>query len=68
MLAISVGSAISYGFAYYLSTLGSYALYYGGLAAVAVVLVWLYLVCWALLAGAELNLVLENRQLERASR
>jgi membrane protein len=66
MLAVGVGSAISYAFAYYLTTLGQYALYYGGLAAVAVVLVWLYLVCWALLAGAELNLVLENRQLEEA--
>jgi membrane protein len=63
MLAVGVGSAISYAFAYYLTTLGKYTLYYGGLAAVAVVLVWLYLVCWALLAGAELNLVLENRQL-----
>jgi membrane protein len=65
MLAVGVGSVISYGFAYYLSTLGKYALYYGGLAAVAVVLVWLYFVCWALLAGAELNLVLENRELAR---
>jgi membrane protein len=60
MLAVGVGAAISYGFAYYLSTLGKYTLYYGGLAAVAVVLVWLYLVCWALLAGAELNLQLES--------
>jgi membrane protein len=60
MLAVGVGAAISYGFAHYLTSLGKYALYYGGLAAVAVVLVWLYLVCWALLAGAELNLVLEN--------
>jgi membrane protein len=68
MLTVGVGSAISYAFAYYLTTLGEYALYYGGLAAVAVVLVWLYLVCWALLAGAELNLVLENRQLEQATR
>jgi membrane protein len=64
ILAVGVGTAISYGFAHYLTTLGKYTLYYGGLAAVAVVLVWLYLVCWALLAGAELNLVLENRQLE----
>jgi len=68
VLAVGVGSAISYGFAYYLTTLGEYALYYGGLAAVAVVLMWLYLVCWALLAGAELNVVLENRQLEQESR
>jgi len=60
MLAVGLGAAISYGFAHYLPTLGRYALYYGGLAAVAVVLVWLYLVCWVLLAGAELNLVLEN--------
>jgi membrane protein len=63
VLAVSVGAAVSYGFAYYLGTLGRYALYYGGLAAVAVVLVWLYLVCWALLAGAELNLELENGEL-----
>jgi uncharacterized BrkB/YihY/UPF0761 family membrane protein len=58
MLAVGVGAAISYGFAHYVTTLGKYALYYAGLA--AVVLVWLYWVCWALLGGAELNLVLEE--------
>ncbi len=51
---------VSWGFGEYVATLGQYALYYGGLAAVAVLLFWLYLASLALLVGAELNAQLEG--------
>jgi membrane protein len=42
------------------SSLGNYALYYGSLAAVAVLLIWLYLSSLALVFGAEVNAQLEG--------
>jgi membrane protein len=50
----------STGFSFYATRIASYALYYGSLAAVAVTLVWLWLVCVFVLLGAELNRVLEH--------
>ena len=41
--AVAVWLAVSWVFGQYAASLGDYAVYYGGLAAVAVVLVWLYL-------------------------
>jgi uncharacterized BrkB/YihY/UPF0761 family membrane protein len=51
---------VSYVFGAYVSSLGEYVAYYGSLAAVAVVLIWLYLTSLVLLAGAELNALLEG--------
>jgi membrane protein len=51
---------VSWAFGAYVSSLGSYALFYGGLAAVAVLLFWFYLSSLALLLGAELNAQLEG--------
>lgn len=59
LLAISLCAAASYGFALYVRTLSRYAVYYGGLAAVVIVLVWLWLCSLALLIGVELNTQLE---------
>jgi membrane protein len=61
LLALSIGSAASYGFAVYAATLAQYALYYGSLAAVAVLLAWLWICSIALLLGAELNVWLEEQ-------
>lgn len=55
-----VGSLISAGFALYVRTLARFAVFYGSLAAVAIVLGWLYLLCYVFLAGAELNAVLDH--------
>lgn len=66
LLAVALWIAVSWGFSIYLRTLASYAVYYGSLAAVAVLLVWLWLVCLALLAGAELNAQLEGLRDELA--
>jgi membrane protein len=41
-------------------TLTNYAVFYGSLAAVAVLLVWLWLASLAILVGAELNAQLEG--------
>lgn len=58
----AVGSwlVVSWGFGVYVVSMQSYALYYGSLAAVAVMLIWLYLTSLSLVAGAELNVQLEG--------
>jgi membrane protein len=56
---LSSGSA-SLGFAYYAQHLARFALFYGTLSAVAIVLGWLWIMCLTLLLGAELNLQLED--------
>jgi membrane protein len=58
--ACLVGSLISAGFAVYVRTLAKFAVFYGSLAAVAIVLGWMYLLCYVFLAGAELNAVLDH--------
>lgn len=58
--AVLAGSAVSVAFAFYAGHLARFALFYGSLAAVAVTLAWLWLVCYSVLLGAELNQLLEN--------
>jgi membrane protein len=65
-LAVGLWIVVSWGFSVYLRTLASYTVYYGSLAAVAVLLVWLWLVCLAILAGAELNAQLEGLRDQRS--
>lgn len=60
VLAVVLGVIITWAFGFYLKTLARYAVYYGSLAAVAVLLIWLWLVCLAVLIGAELNAQLEG--------
>lgn len=50
----------SWAFGTYVRTLGNYALYYGGVATVAITLLWLYLTSLAFLIGAEVNAQLEG--------
>ena len=52
--------AVSWLFGEYVKTIGEYAVYFGSLAAVAVLMIWLYLTSLAFLLGAELNAVLEG--------
>lgn len=63
--AILAWLVISWVFGSYIGSLRSYAVYYGSLAAVAVLLVWLFLTSLALLFGAELNAMLEGTASER---
>jgi membrane protein len=60
VMAVAAGSSVSAMFAYYAGHLAKFALFYGSLAAVAVTLAWLWLVCFSFLIGAELNQLLEN--------
>jgi membrane protein len=47
-------------FSFYVSTLSRYATLYGGLAAVAIFLFWLWLLSLALLVGGEVNAQLDG--------
>ena len=50
---------VSWAFGAYVGSIGDYALFYGSLAAVAVLLVWLYLTSLSIVLGAEVNTQLE---------
>ncbi len=67
-LTLAIGSLASYGFATYASYIARYAVYYGSLAAVAILLFWLWICSLALLIGAELNVYLEEQIAEASSR
>ena len=58
--AVASWLIVSWGFGLYAVSMSSYALYYGSLAAVAVMLVWLYLTSLSLVVGAEVNAFLER--------
>lgn len=60
VLAVLLWIAITWAFGLYARTLVDYAVFYGSLAAVAVLLLWLWLVSLAILLGAELNAQLEG--------
>jgi membrane protein len=59
-VAVFTWLVVTWAFGQYVSSLASYALFYGSLAAVAVLLIWFYLTSLALLVGAELNAQLEG--------
>jgi membrane protein len=58
---------MSWAFGAYVVSIADYALYYGSLAAVAVMLVWLYLTSLTLVVGAEVNAQLEGVRYPRSS-
>ena len=60
--AVASWLVVSWGFGIYAVSTSSYALYYGSLAAVAVMLIWLYLTSLSLVVGAEVNAMLERAQ------
>lgn len=60
LVASVLGGLASLAFTFYAAKIARFALYYGGLAAVAITLVWLWLICLFVLIGAEVNVVLEG--------
>lgn len=60
LTAVVCWLVVSWGFGAYVVSVSTYALYYGSLAAVAVLLVWLYLTSLSLVVGAEVNADLER--------
>jgi membrane protein len=61
VVAMLVGLAASIGFSIYVSLLGNYNKTYGAFGAIIVVLLWLYLMAFAVLFGAALNAELEHQ-------
>jgi membrane protein len=59
-VALVLWALVSWAFGTYVSTIAHYAVFYGSLATVAVILLWLYLTSLALVVGAEVNAVLEG--------
>jgi membrane protein len=64
IVAVVVGLAASVGFSIYVTLMGNYNKTYGALGAIIVLLLWLYLMAFAVLFGAAMNAELE-RQTER---
>ncbi len=60
VVAVGCWLVVSWGFGAYAVSIADYALYYGSLATVAVLLVWLYLSSLSLVIGAEVNAELEG--------
>jgi membrane protein len=59
-VALVLWGLVSWAFGTYVKTIAHYAVYYGSLATVAVILLWLYLTSLALVVGAEVNAHLEG--------
>jgi membrane protein len=59
-VALTLWALVSWGFGTYVQTIAHYAVFYGSLATVAVILLWLYLTSLALVVGAEVNAILEG--------
>jgi membrane protein len=59
-VALVLWGIVSWAFGTYVRTIAHYAVYYGSLATVAVILLWLYLTSLALVVGAEVNAHLEG--------
>lgn len=61
VVAVTIGLVASIGFSIYVSQLGTYNKTYGALGAIIIMLVWLYLMAFAVLFGAALNAELERQ-------
>ncbi len=59
-IATLLGISASIALGYYATNIARYALFYGGLAAIVVLLLWLWLWSSAILLGAEINIALED--------
>lgn len=58
LFAIVLWMIMSYGFSYFVSNFGRYSIIYGSLAAVVILMMWLYFTGIVLMIGAELNSIL----------
>ena len=51
----------SFGFGWYLSNFGNYSKTYGSLAGIIILLLWLYITCFIIIIGAEINAIIHQR-------
>ena len=65
VVGILLWLAVSFGFRVYLHFFNSYSATYGALGAVIILLLWFYMTGAAILAGAEVNVEIENAAAER---
>jgi membrane protein len=56
-----IWALVSVGFALYVDNFGSYDKTYGAIAGVIVLMLWLYLTCYLVLLGAEINSEAEHQ-------
>jgi membrane protein len=56
-----IWALVSVGFSFYVSNFGSYDKTYGAIAGVIVLMLWLYLTCYLVLLGAEINSETEHQ-------
>ncbi|MDP2087594.1 MAG: YihY/virulence factor BrkB family protein [Gemmobacter sp.] len=61
LVAVALWLAVSEGFAFYLSSFGTFNKIYGSIGAVAALLMWVYLSAWAVLMGAAVNALRSGR-------
>jgi membrane protein len=61
VLVTVVWALVSVGFALYVNNFGSYDKTYGAIAGVIVLMLWLYLTCYLVLLGAEINSEAEHQ-------
>jgi membrane protein len=60
LVTVVLWAILSALFSYYVATLARYATLYGGVAAIAIFLIWLWLLALALLVGGEVNAQLDG--------
>ena len=65
VVGILLWLAVSFGFRVYLHFFNSYSATYGALGAVIILLLWFYMTGAAILAGAEVNVEIENAAAKR---
>jgi membrane protein len=68
VLATLLWLLASAGFSVYVSLFGNYAKTYGALAGVAVLMLWLWITCYAILLGAEINAEAEAQTIRDTTR
>ena len=67
IVAMALWVGVSWTFSAYVHVIGHYAIFYGGLATVAVTLLWFYLSSLSFVIGAEVNAQLEGVREPRPS-